>query len=313
MAPTIAVTLPPADVTSPLVPALLETCTLGAQPRGQCILGQDAVQPEEGTSVAIVAWDGPARTAAHVEVGLRRGARQAWRTRDITFAAADAEIEKWRTVGFAIATVAEDLIQYEDEEARPPAPGPDAAERVPPGPPPPAGAPDDGDPRSWLDAVASIETGAASSWAFGGELRFAHMLDARRLFVTAGASCTVQRVAADGLSIVRPGLSADAGVAALRLGDAWRVAIRAGIGLQFVEVAGTDPATGLSSQAGRWRPGLEQAVDGSWIAFRTVGFVVTVQAAEALGAFDVRDRGQLVARLPGLAWAVQGGVRFAFP
>jgi hypothetical protein len=312
MASTIAVTLPPADVASPLAPALLETCTLGAQPRGQCVLGQDAMEPEEGASVAIVAWDGPGRTAAHLEVGMRRGARSTWRTRDVTFAFGDAEVEKWRTVGFAIATVAEDLFQLEDEEAKPPAPPPAAPVPVPPEPQP-AGAPHERDPRSWLDAAASVDTGAASSWAFGGALRFAHMLDAGRLFVAAGASCTVQRVDADGLSIVRPGLSADAGLVALRLGDRWRIALRAGIVLQFVEVAGTEPATGLSSQAGRWRPDLEQAVEGSWMAFRRVGFVVAVQAAEAPGAFDVRDRGQLVARLPALEGAAQGGVRFAFP
>ena len=312
MSPTIAVDLPAADVASPYAQTLLDACTLGTQSLARCVTGQENAD-DQGLAVAIVTWNGPARTGAHVEVGLRAGVEQRWRARDLVFSAVDPEVERWRTVGFAIATIAGDLVDRERAESRReptlPAPAAEHASHETP----PADDSRDSSPRSWLDALFSVEAAAGSSPAFGGEMRFARSLSPDSVFVTAGAACTVRRLDPDRLQILRLGASTGIGLVALRLGDRLRFTVRAGAALQLVEVTGTEPVTGASAQVGRWIAGLEEGRDGSWMASPRVGFVAGVQAGEATGAVDIRGKGQLLARLPAVGWVGQGGVRIAFP
>jgi len=313
MSPTIAVDLPAADVASPYAQTLLDACTLGIQSLARCVAAQESADDDQGYAVAIVSWNGPARMGAHVEVGLRAGVGQRWRARDLEFSVADPEIERWRTVGFAIATIAGDLVDHERDESRrdPMLPAP-AAEHASSETPPAADS-RDSSTRAWLDALFSVEAAAGSPPAFGGEMRFAQSLRPESVFVTAAAACTVRRFDPDRLSIVRLGISTGLGLVALRLGDRLRFTVRAGAALQLVQVTGTDALTGTSAQVGRWIMGLEEGLDGAWMASQRVGFVAGVQAGEATGAVDIRGRGQLLARLPAVGWVAQGGVRIAFP
>jgi hypothetical protein len=315
MSSTIAVELPPGDVASPGAQALLETCTVGTQTRARCVLSQDAGADDERIAVAIVTWDGAARTGAHVEVGLRYGGLQKWRARDMSFAREDPEVERWRTVGFAIATLAGDLIERGEDASRreaPAAPAPAAPQRAISGAPP---ATDSLElpPRSWLDALVSVETGAGSAPAFRGDMNFAHMLDPEHWFVAGGVHCAAQWLGADRLSIVRPGASVGIGAVVLELGRRARVTLRVEATLELVHVTGTDPATGATARADRLIPGLEEGLDGVWSASRSVGLVAGVRAAEWTGAVDIRAHGQPVARIPAVGWVGQGGVRIAFP
>jgi hypothetical protein len=309
---TIAVELPTADVASPGAQGLLDACTAGTQARARCLLSADAAVEGDQIALAIVAWDGPARTGAHVEVGLRVGVEQRWRARDLSFSRMDPEPERWRTVGFAIATLVGDLIERQPTapERRPP-PAPVAATQTSERPPPePPRAPS---PTSWLDAVVSADTGAAASPAFGAEVRLAHMLDRDRWFVTGAVQCGAQWLREDRLSILRPAASLGAGVVALQLGQRVRFTLRVEAVMQLVRVAGTDPETGASAQAVRWLPGLDQGLDATWMASRNIGLVVGARAAEATGAVDVMAHGQLVARIPAVDWVGEGGMRIAFP
>jgi len=312
MSPTIAVDLPAADVASPYAQTLLDACTLGTQSLARCVAGQQTTD-DQGLAVAIVTWNGPARMGAHVEVGLRTGVEPRWWARDLAFSAVDPEVERWRTVGFAIATIAGDLVEHERAESRReptlPAPAAEHASRETP----PVEDSRDSSPRSWLDTLFSVEAAAGSSPAFGGELRFARSLRPESVFVTAAAAGTVRRLDPDRLQILRLGISTGIGLVALRLGDRVRFTVRAGAALQLVQVTGTDTLTGASGQAGRWIVGLEEALDGSWMPSPRFGFVAGVQAGEATGAVDIRGHGHLLARLPAVGWVGQGGVRIAFP
>jgi hypothetical protein len=311
MSPTIAVDLPAADVASPYAQTLLDACTLGTQSLARCVAGHENAD-DQGLAVAIVTWNGPARTGAHVEVELRAGVEQRWRARDLAFSAVDPEVERWRTVGFAIATIAGNLVDHERAGSRhEPLPAP-AAEHANRETPPPDDARDSSS-RSWLDALFSVEANAGSSPAFGGEMRFARLLRPDSVFVTAAAACTVRRLDPDRLQILRLGISTGIGLVAVRLGDRVRFSVRAGAALQLVQVTGTDTLTGASAQVGRWIVGLEEGLDGSWMASPRVGVVAGVQAGEATGAVDIRGQGQLLARLPAVGWVGQGGVRIAFP
>ena len=321
MPPTIAVDLPPADVASPHAQALLDTCTLGAQLRARCVFGPPNPASDEDLAVATVAWDGPARTTAHIEVGLSAGEPRRWR--DLSFSSGDAEVERWRTVGFAIATIAVDLIAQkgdapQDTTSRE-GPGRGSSAPAPAVPEPTPVAPPRADDtqrsaaRSWLDASFSADTGAGALPAFGAELRFARMLDPERLFVTAAARCTLQLRDADRLSILRPAVSAGLGAVALRLGERVRFTAHAGVLLQLVRVTGTDAGTGAAGEGGRWTPGLEEGFDGAWMASPSFGFVLGADATEVTGAVDIRAHGQPLARLPAVDWIGQAGLRIVFP
>src|SRR3954471_23618885 len=87
-----------------LASALVEACTQAAASAStECRLVRDAPSGPY-TAIAIVTWGEGDR--AHVEVGLRRAPTSEWRTRELTFQAADADIERYRSVGFVIGSLA---------------------------------------------------------------------------------------------------------------------------------------------------------------------------------------------------------------
>ncbi len=313
MSSTIAVELPAGDVASPAAQALLDTCSAGTQTGARCVLSQDAAADDRRIAVAIVTWDGAARAGAHIEVGRPDGLREKWRARDLAFASADPEVERWRTVGFAIATLVGDLIERGEDASKPePTPVAVAPERAKTEAP----VTDDSRdawPRSWFDALFSVETGAGSAPAFRGDVSFAHTIGPERWFAAAGVHCAVQWLDQDRLSIVQPGASVGVGVAALQVGKFLRLTLRVEATLQVVRVTGTDPATGLSAHGDRWIPGLEEGIDGAWMALRNVGFVAGVRAAQETGGVDILAHGESVARIPAVGWMGQGGLRLAFP
>jgi hypothetical protein len=87
-----------------LASALLDACTQAATNAGiDCRLVRDAPSGPY-TAIAIVTWEEGDR--ARVEVGLRREPTSEWRTRELSFQSADAEVERYRSVGFVIGSLA---------------------------------------------------------------------------------------------------------------------------------------------------------------------------------------------------------------
>jgi hypothetical protein len=87
-----------------LASALLDACSQAAAGAGaECRLVRDAPNSPY-TAIAIVTWEEGDR--ARVEVGLRRVPASEWRTRELTFQTADADVERYRSVGFVIGTLA---------------------------------------------------------------------------------------------------------------------------------------------------------------------------------------------------------------
>ena len=87
-----------------LASALVEACTQAATSAGiDCRLVRDTPNGPY-TAIAIVTWEEGDR--ARVEVGLRREPTSEWRTRELTFQSADADIERYRSVGFVIGSLA---------------------------------------------------------------------------------------------------------------------------------------------------------------------------------------------------------------
>jgi hypothetical protein len=113
---------------SPGCEALLEACTAAA-------FNAVCVPISEGRgadTVVLVAWRGP--RAARVEVLGRGGEQRRW-MRDLEFEAADATLEKWRSVGYAVGSLASEASAGRGESAAESAErGKGPAETAPSGP-----------------------------------------------------------------------------------------------------------------------------------------------------------------------------------
>jgi hypothetical protein len=106
-----------------MIASMVEACQK-AVGDGDCHLVRDAPQGPY-RAIAILTWDGPDKV--RVEVGLRRDTGTEWRTRAVAFQPEDRELERYRSVGFVVGTLA--------TEEPPPAPPP--ATPPPPVQPPP--------------------------------------------------------------------------------------------------------------------------------------------------------------------------------
>jgi hypothetical protein len=314
MTVAVVVELSPADASSPYARALLDTCNIGMHSRARCILEQESAADDKGVAVAILTWDGPAHSEARIEVGLRIRAASQWQDRKLTFSASDPETERWKTAGFAIATLVGEAVAR-DETAR----AEDGAKKttaptfVSPvaSSIPSTGA--DVPARVWLDAQFVMAGGASGfSPGLGGELRFSEIPDGDRWFVTGGVQCTVQLVQPDDISIVRPGVSTGGGVVVLRLGNRIRAGLRVDAFVQLIEVTGRDTATGTSGGGGRWVAGLGEGADLSWMWSRNVGVVAGAVMTEAIEPTEIRAHGRTVARIPWVDFGAEGGFRLTF-
>jgi hypothetical protein len=103
-----------------LLGVLLGACSQAAAD-SQCYLVSEA---PEGPyrAIAIVTWEREDRV--RVEVGVRRTEGGEWRTRQLSFQPADESLERYRSVGFVVGTLARDApaAQADSALSEPPAP-----------------------------------------------------------------------------------------------------------------------------------------------------------------------------------------------
>lgn len=100
--PVLMVELPSADTTRPEAAALVQACTEGLG-GGRCELSSGSAESAAG--VAVVSLRGSEALGALIEVGSRRGESRSWHAQEITFQPQDARVERFRTLGLAIATL----------------------------------------------------------------------------------------------------------------------------------------------------------------------------------------------------------------
>jgi hypothetical protein len=128
----IAVEIAPLDAHRDEVQVLLAACTRAAA-EAECVLASEA-PPGGAAAVAIVTWQ--SESQAFVEVGMRRDGRPEWRSRTVNFAANDEVVERWRTLGFVVGTLARNELVGEPNPEPPPA-SDQPPKAPPPAPPPP--------------------------------------------------------------------------------------------------------------------------------------------------------------------------------
>jgi hypothetical protein len=314
--PAIVVELSPLDLPSLYTETLLGGCDIGMQERATCVMGSETTVDSTRLAVAIVSWKAADHLEARIEVGLRSGASVRWQSRAVAFSPGDLEIERWRTLGFAIATLVKGAVDAVPDEAasRPStalAPAPSQLE-----PPPEKARRAVRDPWTGASATAQfvVESGAPGHLpAVGGELRLEYAFQGERWLFEGGVGCTTQSLDVDRISVLRPWGSMGGGVVLLKLGDRVRVTARLAVALELVRASGQEPVSGLSASGARWIGGLEEGADLRWMWSQSMGATVGGGVREAAGATEILAHGAQVARVPALEWAGSVGVRVAFP
>lgn len=80
---------------------MVEACSSGVT-RGSCALAASTPESARPRAVALVVWQGSAFLEASVRVGQGNGQ---WVSRELTFAAADPDRDRWVTVGLTVASL----------------------------------------------------------------------------------------------------------------------------------------------------------------------------------------------------------------
>jgi hypothetical protein len=121
MVAPVVIDLGVADGPREAIQVLVDACTQAAS-ETECHLVRDAPEGPYA-AIAIVTWEADDRI--RIEVGVRRAEGAEWRSRELKFRPGDVELERYKSVGFVIGTLA----KANDPEIRAkPAEAPNAAE-----------------------------------------------------------------------------------------------------------------------------------------------------------------------------------------
>jgi hypothetical protein len=110
--PPVVVDIAPQPVAAELAQTLLTSCTEAVSVT-ECVVAADTADAEAPSAVAIVSWD--TELTVRIEVGIRRDDRSRWQERELVFYEADAPEERWKSVGFAIATMVGEVRAFEGQ------------------------------------------------------------------------------------------------------------------------------------------------------------------------------------------------------
>lgn len=255
MLPIVAVQIAPAAPAPALEERLFAACNAGLE-HARCVPAA-AVDGQEPRGVALVSWEGGEH--ASIEVGLAHGGSLVWVSRELRFASADPEVERWRAVGLTIALLSDDPRFWRPEPA--PAPEPSASTPVD-APPlePPSDAPAAFEPRASVEMGALGGTGVVSGpWRWGAELRLAVPLTSL-FFATGSASYAL----ASDASIDVRWFDARLGLGVALAAPSAELELRARLELLAENVAVAARRAGESDRASAWVPGLAVGGDLLW-------------------------------------------------
>lgn len=309
--PVVIVELPAEAQVSPNVKTLLKACTVALR-RGACILSSpDGESNPSANAVAVVTFEPEDRLQVLIEVGAQRERRPEWTSRRIVFRPEDSEGEKWRSMGFTIASLAGALGVLERPE-------PAQAEPKPVAPPPPAPPPKRTEiphevvrrPKGATSAPfhlgARFEIGPGlddGSGRLGGALFGGYdlpggVLSASALVADAARTSAVSDV---DLTWTRFGVGLSA-AAKLPL----RVEGRGGVlvALERIAATETDAASGSVQTRNRWLSGIELDVSARWPRASPVGGVIGAYLLRLSGGTAVVSHGVALASSP----ATESGV-----
>jgi hypothetical protein len=280
MVAPVVIDLGVADGPREAIQVLVDACTQAAS-ETECHLVRDAPEGPYA-AIAIVTWEPGDRI--RVEVGVRRAEGAEWRSRELKFRPGDVELERYKSVGFVIGTLAK--AHDPDARAKPPvAPNPGEAERgaptregiktAPAERPPPSEIPT---PLQGWVSVAAMASRAFSEGAprVGGGVRVGvRVVPALSLMVSAGASSRPR----DERGLLLSWLDVGVGLGvALGPPTSSRLELRADV---LVERLNAEARSASDVDAdGRTQPAARLGVDGVW---QLASPFALVGGVEALG------------------------------
>jgi hypothetical protein len=265
---------------------LLRACSAGLE-RARCVSAR-GLGGEKPRGIALVSWLGGERVS--IEVGLASGNAPLWVSRELAFAVADPELERWRAVGLTIALLADDPRFW-----APVLPAPSALEARP-AVDVPSTASADSAPRLGNGVLAELRgltgTGVVSGpLRWGAELRMAVPLSS--LFFVTGS---VDYALASDTSLDVRWFDATLGLGVSAGSPLSDVDVRLRLELLGENVAVTARRDGLGDRASAWVPGVSVGADLLWSigahgllgvgadAFWVDGSTAILSAGERVGA-----------------------------
>jgi hypothetical protein len=262
MVAPVVIDLGVADAPRESVQVLVDACTQAAA-ETECHLVRDAPEGPYA-AIAIITWEAGDRI--RIEVGVRRTEGAEWRSRELTFQPGDVEIERYKSVGFVIGTLA--TAQDPDGAKAPTAPRPEDPVRESP-PEPLRPAPSERLPprehaaplQGWV-SVSGVASRALSEGAprVGGSFRVGvRLVSSLSVMVSAGASSRPR----DDRGLLLSWLDTGLGLG-LAFGDATtsRLELRADV---LVERLSAEARMSSDVDAGgRTQPAARLGLDGVW-------------------------------------------------
>jgi hypothetical protein len=325
----IEVSLPsPSETGLAVLTAACTRAALGAR----CLLAKDA-HDEVPAAVAIVTF----QTAdnVRVEVGVRHGEHDVWRTSEFAFLANDDSSERWRTIGFAIGTLAESEQSSAPATDAPVAPTPSgaassaapsvasaeparAAAPVPTAGPPAASVADTKESLStptkergqYVDATLLLGRGlVASPLRAGGAVALDVPLPKMPLYLVGGASLTAL-VAERGELRTARWVDVSLGASSSVMGELGQSGLELS-GQAFLERfdVSAQAFDGRSDTAGRWLFGAEGALRGSVGLTSSICLTADVRVAALSGATYLRIADGTLGEAPSLRYTAGLGLR----
>lgn len=298
----VGVTDPPRDLTTVLV----EACTRAAAETA-CYLVRDAPEGPYA-AIAVVTWE--AEDRVRVEVGLRRETGAEWRSRQISFQPADLDVERYRSVGFVVGTLATSPTEEPPPEPTPPPPPPAPAPPPPvvplrpppatPKPPPPRPS------RGFVGVHGLIGRGLSEGGPrVGGGLRAGiRVIDRLAVLLSAGAS--VRPRDDQGLELAWMDGGLGLGVA---IGAPTKTHLELRLEFLGEHFAADAESADESDTRGRTIPAARIGVDGVWMIDHFVGIVASIDGTARASVTYVRvneeNAGQTLAFEPGASLGVR--------
>jgi len=269
---------------------LVSSCSRAARD-AECVLAKNASEDQRPDAVAIVSLQ--AEDKLRVEVGVRDGERDSWRSKEFAFLAADELLDRWRAVGFAIGTLAEREPPAPD--ARPAAVEPPAPSRAQPAPPAVLDRPKAlAQPRTgvFLGAGALFGPGLdAGPWRLGSALSLAIAPPHFPLLFELGGSAAT-RVTSDSSGATLRWFDVSAGVALPLLGPPERSGLELGAAVVAEYFDAHANAFGDSQSSSRWLMGAQGSLGGRLRLMRDLWLTLDVSATGFAGSTDVRVAGE---------------------
>ncbi len=285
MLPVVAVQIAPQAPAPELEERLLSACSTGL--RARCVAA-DAAATEPADAVAVVSWT--SATQVQIEVGLP-GGEAVWVSRELEFSRTDPELERWRSIGFTIAVLADDQRLW-PRERRVEREAEDAAATQPALPlePAPADAvlPATGSMPLQIDVRVLGGTGlAGGAPRLGAELRGWFAIS-ELLGLTSSLEYSV--ASAPALDVRWLDFTLGLGVQSERLWHELGGRLRLEALLENVSALGR--RGGRSERASAWVPGLLLGTDVSWRASERWSFSVRVDGFWLDGATAIQSAGE---------------------